>query len=200
MANQTPKDRRQEGHVRQDPLNQLMMEVQKERKRIQSMKDPSLSSLKAEVGGTNLDLLEDALKHVLGVRNHLLAVQSWASGEFQRLSESEDLQNERINLLETYGGDTQILPDHAQVFLDVIEGCMFVAQKLIQGPFPINYPEPDAMKALSQLQEKCASAKLIVEGAVLEADSYDEDEGGDEADEEQDKSDIVMPAISQGTN
>jgi len=193
MANQAPQQQQPAPAQKQDPLANLLAEVQVEKKRIQGIKEPTVSSLKAEVGGTNLDLLEDALKQMLGIRNHLLAVQSWAAGEFQKFAENEGFQDERLDLLETFGGDTQILPDHAQALLDVIEGCAFVAQKLLQGPFPIEAPDEDATAALTQLQEKCAAAKALVEGAVM---TPEEDEEGEE-EEEEDPSEIRMP---QGVN
>lgn len=189
MAGQMPQEQPAQQPRPSDPLVNLIEDVQKERQRIRSIQDPSLAQLKSEVAGTTLDLLEDALKMLLGVRNHMLAMQTWASGEFNKFAEVEQSHEDRLEILETYGGDTQILPDHAQLLLDVVEGCGFVVQKLVEGPFPIETPDEEALQALATLQEKCETAKMLVEGAVMDTEEAEEEE-------EEEPGGIQLPTMS----
>ncbi len=137
--------------VQQDPLLQMFMEIQRERKRLGELQDPSTRKLAMEMADTILSLLQDTVGSQLEVRN-------WAVGALnsvdQRLSELEEIADDAGGLDE----------DEATKIIDIASRAEAMAQAMLDG-------SPNADE--SARQELLATITLAKEVINIVADNED---------------------------
>lgn len=167
----------------EDPLLQLLKDISEERNRIQSVSGITVEQLKMELAGTSLDLMEDSLKQLLVMRDYIVrGFQPWVQGEFQKQLDVLQGHEERLEIIETFGSDTQILPEHAQVLVDVVDSAKYLATALLteEGRQTLQTLDAAGQQNLQQLLVKCTEAEMILSENTLGAD----DEGEEANDED----------------
>lgn len=190
MATQEPNQHQEPVPAQEDSLVRLVHDISSERTRIKRMNEPSNEQLKMELAGTSLDLLEDSTKAILGLRNHvILAMQPWIEGELGKMLDVLQGHEERLEILENFGGDTQLLPEHAQLFGDIIDGAKYLATALLdpeQRQKLFDEIDAEGQQVLRQLLDKCEAAENVISDNTLE-DGLEE---GEEAEQ------LITPKVN----
>lgn len=182
MAEQTTMTRRgaagESGSDRAEPsppgdalLKLVSVEIPRELKRIQKMDSPSVASLQAELHGT-----VGSLVGTLGA--YLLEIRNWSSQMHGIQADHIEALDVRVDSLEEFGGETQILPADAELFSKVISACEYLAGELLKGPIPERDEEGKAK--LAEIVSLCGDAQRVVDESTL---AFDPDfEAGDLSD------------------
>lgn len=170
-----------------DALLKLAQEdIPREQARLRALAKTDITPerLLTEMHGTLLDISKDMARGLVEVRD-------WAYEYMNGISSHLEATDERLDVIEEFGGDSVLLPDDADVLNGVCNAMRFLATSLLQGPFPINERDEEGKQKLAELIALADQAEQIVKDAVLvieEDDDDDEDgddEDGDEANEGQ---------------
>jgi len=174
-------------------LHRLLADVAAERKRLHEIPEDQLSLvvLHRELAATSLDLTEDAIKETLaelqtlgafaaGLKNYADSIRAWASNEFSKLAAAYTSHEERFDQLESSGNDTQLLPEHAEMFSEIIKSVKTMTEALLAGT-PIQPPSVESdRQQLRRMVELCDDSLEIIGDSVLvdaEFEGDDESEG-----------------------
>lgn len=171
------------------PVQQLITEVLAERKRLLALAESELTPtvLRQELADTNLDVIVDALKLLLatdvGAQQRDQEIVGWTQSEVGKLYGFVQQLRERVDNIEVFGGESQLLPEDAALLLDIVQsvkgigGQPGLAHIMLNGPFPIG-EQPEASKAnFRRLLEMCDRAEALIGDVMLSEDDGDEDDG-----------------------
>ncbi len=165
---------------RVDALLKLAQEdIPREQARLRALAKTDITPerLLSEMNGTVVDLLKD-------VARGLVEVRDWAYSYMNQISEHLEANDERLDVMEQFGGDSTLIPDDAEVLSNVCDAAKYLATSMLQGPFPIEERDEEGKQKLAELIALCDQGKQIVSDAVLVMD--DDDEDGDDDDDDSD--------------
>lgn len=149
-------------------LKLVTVEIPRELKRIQQIDSPSVATLQAELHGT-----VGSLVATLG--SYLLEIRNWSSQMHGIQADHIEALDVRVDTLEEFGGDTQILPDDAELFSKVISACEYLAGELLKGPIPER--DEDGKQKLAEIVALCGKAQKVVDESTLSFDpDFDPDD------------------------
>ncbi|MCP4240235.1 MAG: hypothetical protein GY772_06700 [bacterium] len=140
----------------------VTVEIPREMARIKGAKDPSLSSIHAELHGTLGSLLS-----TLG--SYLLEIRNWSSQMYGIQADHIEALDVRVDTLEEFGGETQILPVDAELLQKVIQACEYMASEMIKGP--ISERDAEGKEKLGEILSLCGEAQKVVDDATLTFDA-----------------------------
>lgn len=170
----------QPNEVSGDELRRLVeIDIPRDRHRLKQINDPSPERVLTELNGTVMEYMAETGKNLVNVRD-------WAHHNFQQMAVSfgdrlEELEA-RIDTIQTYGAETAITPEDAEILNKVITACNTLAQTLLQGPFPIQARDAEGQQKLGEVLLLAQQAEKIVVEATLSED-YDEDDEEEDAGE-----------------
>lgn len=149
-----------------DPLQLLHDEIvgaKREFLLVTQKNDPTPQALATFIEGTLLSLLQETVVQLATTREDLIVYVDEA--------------------IEAMADGTQIEPEHAAVFLELIAGTRLLIEEVRKGS---SHLSDDAKKSLAALAAKADEAERVVLDHALEDedDGEDEDEDEDEDDED----------------
>lgn len=158
-------------------LKLVNTEIPRELKRIQQMESPSVGAIQAELHGTVGSLIA-----TLGA--YLLEIRNWSSQMHGIQADHIEALDVRVDTLEEFGGDTQILPADAELFGKVISACEYLASELIKGPIPER--DEEGKLKLTEIVTLCRDAQKVVDESTLSFEpDFDADDLSDAAPQEE---------------
>ena len=158
----------------EDALKKLIhVEIPRELMRIQRMKDPSVANLHAELHGTI-----GSLVGALG--SYLLEIRNWSSELHSIQADHIEALDARVDTIEEFGGDTQLLPNDAELLAKVVVACEYLASEMIKGAVPER--DEDGKEKLAEIIVLCSQAKKLIDDNTL---SFDDDEPSEEDEAEE---------------
>lgn len=160
-------------------LKLVQHDIPRDQERLKTLKGSDPQRVATEISGTVLEYLRE-------VAERLLEVRDWSYQSMTAISEHLEATDDRLDVIETFGGDTTMLPEDAELFAKIIVGCKFLAQNLLTGPFPIGERDEAGKTKLAELIAMCEQAERIVSDSVL---TDDDDEDDDDFDDDQDEDD-----------
>lgn len=164
----------QAGH---DALVRLAnVDIPAEQRRLKQIKDPNAQQAIQEMSGTILDILKDTIRHLVSIRD-------WTFSGFNSLSDHMEAFEDRLDTVETYGSETSITQEDADVLAKAVIGCRLLATEFLQGPFPINERDEEGKQKLAELIAIAEQGEKIIDESTL---SLEEGEDEDEQDDEDD--------------
>jgi hypothetical protein len=153
------------------------IDIPAERRRLKALTGVTPERVMMELTGTVMDLLADTVRYLRETRDNSLAVRDWSYDYFNTLSEHMESIEQRIDVVEEFGGGTTISPDDAEVLGKVIVACKHMALVLLQGPFPVGERDEDGKQKLAEVLALADQADRIVGESVMQEEEDDEDLG-----------------------
>lgn len=170
MSNQQPETApKTEPQQLQQPikdalLNLVRVEIPTELQRIKSMRDPSVGNLHAELHGTIGSIVKTLGDYVLEIRDWVGEMHSIQADHIEAL-------DSRIDVIEEFGGETQILPADAEVLSRIVVACKYLASEMIKGP--VAERDEKGKQKLAEIIVLCEEGEKIVSDNVLSFDDED---------------------------
>lgn len=178
-SNQQSKPKQQPNEKTGDELRRLVeIDIPRDRQRLKKIEGPTPERVLSELNGTVMEYVAEQGRNLVNVRD-------WTLHNFQQMAASfgdrlEELES-RIDAYQTYGAETAITPEDAEILSKVIVACKTLSQTFLQGPFPIQARDSEGQQKLGEIMLLAEQAEKIVVEATL---AEDDDEEGYEDDEE----------------
>lgn len=155
-------------------LKLAQVDIPRDQARIKGLVNPTIEQLLTEIHATDLSVIRE-------VALALVAQRDWAYQTVLALSNHLEEVDQRIDTLEevVLNDGTAILADDAQVLANVVVGCKFLAEQLLNGPFPIVQRDTEGQTKLQELISLCDQA----EGIISESTLGDDDDDGEATDD-----------------
>lgn len=167
MSNNQARARATEQPVRDALLNLVRVEIPQELQRMRKQ-DPSVASLQAEMTGTLGSLVKSIGDYVLEMRDWMTEMHTIQADHIEAL-------DARIDMIEDFGGETQLLPADAELLGKIVFACKHLASEMIKGPVPER--DEAGKQKLAEIIVLCEQAEKLVTDSVL---TYDEDLSDDD--------------------
>jgi len=159
-------------------ISQLINDIKKDQSRIKAIENPTVEILHAEYHGTLLSILKDLAQsafqqaHASQQQNaYLDGFQSWAAN----VAEQMDDINLRLDMVEDFGGGTNILPDDFELFNKVAIAAKTLASELLGNTSTFDSAAKEKLQEIVSLSEQMEN-RLQECLAEPEEDENDEDE------------------------
>jgi len=163
----------QQATAAEDSLLRLAtIDIPAEQRRLKQIKDPNAQQLQQEMAGTLLSLMKD-------VAIGLVELRDWNVNYLNALSDHVEALDNRVDTVETYGAETTITPEDAEILAKAVLGCKYIATQLLNGPFPIAERDEEGKQKLAELIAIAEQSERIITDSTLISDE-DEDEDEDE--------------------
>jgi hypothetical protein len=159
-------------------LRLAQIDIPAEQRRLKQIKDPTAQQVMSEVAGTQLDIVKDMARNQVELRD-------WVYQYLNTLSEHVEALEDRIDTIDTYGAETTITPEDAEVLRNAAVGAKWLALTLLKGPFPLEERDEEGKQKLAELIAHAERAERIIVDSELSADDDDSDlDAGDSSSEE----------------
>jgi len=158
-------------------LRLAQLDIPAEQRRLKQIKDPTIEALLQEMAGTQLDIIKDMARNQVELRD-------WAFAALNALAEHVEALDDRMQTIETYGTETTLTPEDAEVFRKAVIGAKWAAVLLLQGPFPIQERDEEGKQKLAEIIAYAEQAEKIIVDTELSLDDDDDDESDEDETED----------------
>lgn len=167
----------------QQPVDTLLrlvqVEIPQDQARLKALKEVDPARLLVELHATVMEYLKETLRHVIDIRD-------WSYQSMNAISDHLEATDERLDVVESLGNESTLLPEDAEVLAKVAVGCKYIAQNLLTGPFPIGERDEEGKAKLAELIALCEQGERIIQSSVLIPDDGEDDDDGEDGDEDGD--------------
>ena len=157
--------------VEQDGWAILMADIERAIQRVARLSSPTIEDLRTIIKGDVLPMLHDAMKTMAALRD---VVYPALDAHADHLDELED----RFVGLEGIASDTQLLPEDAELILNVAGGSKLLCIELLKTAVG------EGRVKLEEMIAMCTQLEELAKNKVIGDDDEDEDEGEDDGDDE----------------
>jgi hypothetical protein len=159
-------------------LELVRVEIPTELKRMKRQ-EPSTANIHAELHGT-------VGSFVKSLGDYMVEIRDWVNEMHLIHADHLEALEARIDGVEDYGTETQILPADADILLKVVIACKLLASELAAGP--VSERDDEGKRKLAEIIALCDQSEKIVQENVFYGDDGDDgdDDGGAEEGAESD--------------
>jgi hypothetical protein len=166
----------QEVAAAEDALLRLAtIDIPAEQRRLKQIKEPNVHQLSQELAGTVLELVKEVARNQVELRD-------WSHDYMSAISDHVEALDTRVSTVETYGAETTITPEDAEVLAKAVLSCKYLATQLLNGPFPIDERDEEGKQKLAEVIAIAEQSEKIISDSTLVTDD-DDIEGDDEAED-----------------
>jgi molybdenum cofactor biosynthesis enzyme MoaA len=166
----------QQAAAAEDSLLRLAtIDIPAEQRRLKQIKEPNVAQVLQELSGTVLELVKEVARNQVELRD-------WNHDYMNAISDHVEALDVRMSTVETYGAETTITPEDAEVLAKAVLSCKYLATQLLQGPFPIEERDEEGKQKLAEVIAIAEQSEKIINDSTLVPDDDSDDSDDDEED------------------